>query len=212
MDATQAPALSQSLADAIKAAPDTTLVIFDTDAELCERPSSTIAAAAADKIAIVASSNWADFLRVLTDPHNSIIDFLEGIASSGRNARKLEHFVFTNLPKTRNNEYNIHNAPVLNFQPNKTSVENVEQIVSYIYERHTNGPFAPYITEPRETRISEFTQRLVSGMLTFPEAVIQRATLQAVPIATMTVSASTADALDISKQTLVHVANRVLVW
>ena len=207
LDAAQAPSLAKSLSDAMRSAPDTVLFVIDTDAEICERPSSSIAAAAADRIAIVASSMWSDFLRLLSDPHNNIPDFLAGIPGD---ARKISHFVFTNLPKTRTNEYSIHGAQVLNFQPNKESVGNVEQIVSYVYERHISGPFAQYITLPTHDRVSEFTGRLASGVLCFPEGIIQNATLHATPIATMTASASSADALDMCKETLAHVATRVL--
>jgi len=213
VEAAQAPALATALAEVIKAAPADFLIVMDSDAELLERPASTIVAAAADKIALVASSFWADFLRALSDPTNSVIDLLDGLKASGRNAKKLDHIIFTQLNKTRNNESLIWNAPVLNFQAHKDALQNVEQIVSYVYERHTApGAFSPYITDPVETRISELTERFVSGLFSFPEGIIQRATLKAIPIATMDASSSTAEALDISQQTLAHVSHRVFTF
>lgn len=210
LDPSTAPALATTLSEVIRAAPSNYLVVFDTDAELIERTASTIAAVAADRIAIVASSQWQDFLRIITDPHNSIIDFLNGVASSGRDIRKISHFVFTNLPKTRNDPSTIHGAPVLPFKPNKQSTENVEQIVSYIYERSSEGPFEPLIVLPNQTRLDEFANARVSGMLVFPEGVIQIATLKAQPIATMPASGSTAEALAVCKEALTFASDRVL--
>lgn len=200
-----APVMASALAELVRSSPTNYTFIFDTDAELRERVASTIACVAAEKIIVVTSSMWSDFLRILTDPSNSLIDFLNDLTDP----RKIAHFVFTNIPKTRNDPSALHGTEVLSFKPDKEASNNIEQIVSYVFERSSDGPFRPLLTMPIEPQITAFTQSKVSGVFAINEKIIQKSTLMAQPIVCMTTSASTPDALETAQTALVYAATRV---
>jgi MinD-like ATPase involved in chromosome partitioning or flagellar assembly len=204
-----APVMASALAELVRSSPTNYTFIFDTDAELRERVASTIACVAAEKIIVVTSSMWSDFLRILTDPSNSLIDFLNDLATANQNARKIAHFVFTNIPKTRNDPSALHGTEVLSFKPDKEASNNIEQIVSYVFERANDGPFRPLLTMPIESQITAFTKSKVSGVFAINEKIIQKSTLMAQPIVCMTTSASTPDALETAQTALVYAATRV---
>ena len=59
-----------ALREALASSQGRWVVFFDSDAEICERPTSKVALCAADRIILPLSSSWTDYIRLLDDPAN----------------------------------------------------------------------------------------------------------------------------------------------
>jgi hypothetical protein len=202
----QAVRASQTIGSAFAAAPPNVVYLLDTDAELCERPASACAAAAAGGLALLSSANWSDFLRSLTDPVNGITIAL----SPPFPPKKIERVIFTRVAKTRNEQATVAGAPVSPFKPVNNAAANIEQIVNYVHDRaQTGGPMQPYVEA--NTTLRQFSEDHVIVVPDLPENVINTSVLKGTPVAYMEAGgAVTADALGAAQQQLSFAAARLV--
>jgi len=121
-----APALRRALAGAH--------VFVDTDAELTERGASLAGIGAADSLAIVLSTSWADYLRTLDDPANSLFAALVFLA--GRHPElspRVAHVVFNGVQKRLGAPSGFESAPgVLPFTPPSLAFESIAEISAHL--------------------------------------------------------------------------------
>lgn len=197
---------SQTIGSAFAAAPADVVYILDTDAELCERPASACAAAAAGGLALLSSANWSDFLRSLTDPVNGITIAL----APPFPPKKIERIIFTRVSKTRNEMTTVAGAPVLPFKPVNAALANIEQIVTYAHDRaQAGGPMQPYIDA--NTTLRQFAEDHVIVVPDLPENIISTSVMKGVPVAYMEAGgAVTEDALAAAQQQLAFAAARLV--
>ena len=202
----QAVRASQTLGSAFAAAPSDVVYILDTDAELCERPASACAAAAAGGLALLSSANWSDFLRSLTDPVNGICLAL----APPFPPKKIERIIFTRVSKTRNEHTTVAGAPVSPFKPVNNAASNIEQIVQYVHDRaQAGGPMQPYVDANATLR--QFAEDHVIVVPDLPENVINMSVLKGTPVAYMEAGgAVTEDALGAAQQQLAFAAARLV--
>lgn len=202
----QAVRASQTMSSAFAAAPANVVYILDTDAELCERPASACAAAAAGGLALLSSANWSDFLRSLTDPVNGICLAL----APPFPPKKIERLIFTRVSKTRNEQTTLAGAPVSPFKPVNNAAANIEQIINYVHDRaQAGGPMQPYVDA--NTTLRQFAEDHVIVVPDLPENVINMSVLKGTPVAYMESSgAVTADALGAAQQQLEFAAARLM--
>jgi hypothetical protein len=203
---TQAVRASQTLGSAFAAAPANVVYILDTDAELCERPASACAAAAAGGLALLSTANWADFLRSLTDPVNGVTIAL----APPFPPKKIERFIFTKIVKTRNEQTEIAGALISPFKPVNSAAATIEQIVAYVHDRaQTGGPLQPYVDAA--TTLRQFAEDHVILIPDLPENIINASVLKGTPVAYMHIGGGvTCDALGAAQQQLEFAAARLI--
>lgn len=197
---------SQALATAISGAPNNHVYLFDTDAEINERPASACAAATASGVALLSTANWSDFLRSLTDPVNGVTIAL----APPFPPKKIERVIFTRVAKTRNEQTPVAGASVSPFKPVNAALANVEQIVQYIFDRaQPGGPMSSYVDA--NVPLRQFADDHVIVIPDLPENVISTSILQGVSVACMEAGGGvTADALGAAQQQLAFAAARLV--
>jgi hypothetical protein len=202
----QAVRASQTMGSAFAAAPDNVVYILDTDAELCERPASACAAAAAGGLALLSSANWSDLMRSLTDPINGITVAL----APPFPPKKIERVIFTRVAKTRNEQTTVAGAPVSPFKPVNAALSAIEQIITYVHDRaQAGGPMQPYVDA--NTTVRQFVEDHVIVVPDLPENIINASVLNGTPVAYMdTGGAVTTDALGAAQQQLAFAAARLV--
>lgn len=109
-------------------------VFVDTDAELTERGASLAGIGAADSLALVLSTSWADYLRTLDDPANSLFAALVSLA--GRHPElspRVAHVVFNGVQKRLSAPSGFESAPgVLPFTPPSSALESIAEISAHL--------------------------------------------------------------------------------
>lgn len=158
------------------------LVLVDTDAELSERGASLAGIAAADELALVVSTSWADYLRALDDPANSLMAALAHLGTHPDTAflaPRIAHVYFNCVQKRLAAPGGLA-ALTLPFTPPQSALDAMADICAHLCsvaragrERH----FVGSLDTPED-----FMRRYVTAVPTVPDAAWAAAALKGQPL------------------------------
>ena len=172
------PALRRALASS------NAVVLIDTDAELSERGASLAGIAVADRLALVLSTSWSDYLRALDDPANSLLGALEYLRTAHPTlSPRIAHAVFNNVQKRLSAPGGTATVPgLLPFTPPSSSLEALADIAVHLRTVAVTRPqFFAFGHESNEA----FMRAYVTGVPTVAESTWQAASTAGCPIACM---------------------------
>ena len=158
------------------------LVVIDTDAELSERCTSLIGLAAAQDIALVLTSSWGDYQRVVDDPANGLFPGMAWLEANDSGAKaKVACVVFNQVTKTNVTPIKLANSSVavLPFTPPKSSVDSMTDILEHMVSM-CNDPatayrrfFAHSDVDAAFADTAAFAAAYVTGLATVPDTLWQ---------------------------------------
>ena len=158
------------------------LVVIDTDAELSERCTSLIGLAAAQDIALVLTSSWGDYQRVVDDPANGLFPGMAWLEANDAGAKaKVACVVFNQVTKTNVTPIKLANSSVavLPFTPPKSSVDSMTDILEHMVSM-CNDPatayrrfFARSDVDAAFADTAAFASAYVTGLATVPDTLWQ---------------------------------------
>ena len=191
--------MAKAVFEKLQALPADWMVIFDTDAEIMERPATLLALEVCQSAVVVLSAQFADWARVLDDPINGLFKALKHLRETSGQHALVSTFLFNKVTKTRNAE-----APPFPFTGVNAAVEACAQIVGHAHDLtfKRNVGFSSMFNH---VVVSEeaFAMSFVTAVHDVPETVMQRAAMSGVPVLAMTPKAGlTADVLDATKDIL----------
>jgi len=173
--------LAPLLRDALTA--QDAIVLVDTDAELSERGASLAGIACADRLALVLSTSWSDYLRTLDDPANSLMEAL-GFLKTKHPALspRIAYAVFNNVQKRLSTPGGTAAVPgMLPFTPPSSSLESLADIATHL--RTVGAVHARFFAKPESLDSNDaFLRDYVTGMPTVPESAWQASLSKGLPI------------------------------
>lgn len=170
------PALRKALASS------EALFLVDTDAELSERGASLAGIAAADRLALVASTSWTDYLRALDDPANSLMEallFLKQVHPEL--APRIAHVYFNNVQKRLGAPGGLA-AMSLPFTPPASSLEAMADICTHLYSVAKAGRVDYFADTLALVSPDAFMRSYVTAVPTVPEGNWQMAAVKGQPV------------------------------
>ena len=158
------------------------IVIIDTDAELSERCTSLIGLAACGDIALVLTSSWSDYQRVVDDPANGLFPGLAWLEANDPGCvAKVACLIFNQVTKNNTQPTSLANSPVpvLPFTPPKSSADSMADILEHVLSM-CNDPATKYrrffkasSDDALFADVAAFTARFVTGLATVPDTLWQ---------------------------------------
>lgn len=163
------------------------IILIDTDAELSERASSLAAIAASDALAIVLSSSWTDYQRIVDDPANSLFNGLRFLQESLPLLRpRVAHVIFNNVQKRLGAPSGLEAAPgIFPFTPPSTSVESMAEIGAHLRSVASDpgaGLSNFFMNQEALRTNGEFLRAYITALPTIAESAWQQAALLGQPI------------------------------
>jgi hypothetical protein len=160
-------------------------VLVDTDAELSERGASLAGIASADRLAMVLSTSWSDYLRTLDDPANSLMQALSFLKTRHPDlSPRIAHAVFNNVQKRLSTPGGTAGVPgMLPFTPPSSSLESLADIATHLRSVGSVPKYARFFSKPDSLATNDaFMRDYVTGMPTVPESAWQASLSKGLPL------------------------------